>query len=151
MHVKLSVVALSVATAFALTACGQKEEPKAVAPAAPAAKPASVAEEAADRGAPVSALRPAPPPRAQQEPETPGPISVFMDKVRDWLFGGNTIVRAGIVILFLGLVFLVRFAAVAGLFPIEARLSLVAAVGVALLAIGLRKRIERPLTERRGR
>ncbi len=112
--------------------------------AAPAAKPASVAEEAADRGAPVSALRPAPPPRAQQEPETPGPISVFMDKVRDWLFGGNTIVRAGIVILFLGLVFLVRFAAVAGLFPIEARLSLVAAVGVALLAIGLRKRIERP-------
>ncbi len=39
MHAKLSVVALSVAAAFALSACGQKEEPKAVAPAAPAAKP----------------------------------------------------------------------------------------------------------------
>lgn len=39
MHAKLSVVALSVATAFALAACGQKEEPKAAAPAAPAAKP----------------------------------------------------------------------------------------------------------------
>ncbi|WP_428825976.1 branched-chain amino acid ABC transporter substrate-binding protein [Azonexus sp. IMCC34842] len=43
MHAKLSVVALSVITAFALSACGQKEEPKPVAapiaPAAPAAKP----------------------------------------------------------------------------------------------------------------
>ena len=40
MRAKLSVVALSVVTAFALSACGQKEEPKpAAAPAAPAAKP----------------------------------------------------------------------------------------------------------------
>ncbi|WP_219894442.1 DUF2339 domain-containing protein [Aquisediminimonas profunda] len=78
------------------------------------------------------------------EPSPPSPASVFMGKARDWLFGGNTILRVGIVILFLGLVFLVRFAAMAGLFPIEARLSLVAAVGVVLLAIGLRKRTERP-------
>jgi len=28
MHAKLSVVALSVVAAFALSACGQKEEPK---------------------------------------------------------------------------------------------------------------------------
>lgn len=40
MRAKLSVVALSVVAAFALNACGQKEEPKpAAAPAAPAAKP----------------------------------------------------------------------------------------------------------------
>ena len=43
MHTKFSVIALSVAAAFAFTACGQKEEPKPVAasaaPAAPAAKP----------------------------------------------------------------------------------------------------------------
>ncbi|HXE39769.1 MAG TPA: branched-chain amino acid ABC transporter substrate-binding protein [Azonexus sp.] len=43
MQAKLSVVALSVAAAFAFSACGQKEEPKPVAapaaPAAPAAKP----------------------------------------------------------------------------------------------------------------
>jgi uncharacterized membrane protein len=38
----------------------------------------------------------------------------------------------------------VRFAAMAGIFPIEVRLTLVAAVGVALLAVGLSKRIERP-------
>ena len=41
MHAKLSVVALSIVAAFALSACGQKEEPKpAAAPAAtPAGKP----------------------------------------------------------------------------------------------------------------
>ena len=40
MQAKLSVVALSVAAAFALSACGQKEAPAPVAaPAAPAAKP----------------------------------------------------------------------------------------------------------------
>lgn len=39
MHAKLSVVALSVVAAFALSACGQKEEPKPAASAAPAAKP----------------------------------------------------------------------------------------------------------------
>ena len=43
MQAKLSVVALSIATVFALGACGQKEEPKPVAapaaPAAPAPKP----------------------------------------------------------------------------------------------------------------
>jgi branched-chain amino acid transport system substrate-binding protein len=40
MQAKLSVVALSIASVFALAACGQKEEPKPVAtPAVPAAKP----------------------------------------------------------------------------------------------------------------
>lgn len=78
------------------------------------------------------------------EPAPPGPVEVILGKARDWLLGGNTILRVGIVILFLGLVFLVRFAAMAGIFPIEMRLALVAAVGVALLAIGIRKRTERP-------
>ena len=39
MQAKLTVVALSVAAAFALSACGQKEEPKPVAAPVPAAKP----------------------------------------------------------------------------------------------------------------
>ncbi|HYO27374.1 MAG TPA: branched-chain amino acid ABC transporter substrate-binding protein [Azonexus sp.] len=44
MHAKLSVVALSVATALAMGACGKKEEPKPVAaPAAPAASAAPAA------------------------------------------------------------------------------------------------------------
>lgn len=79
-----------------------------------------------------------------REPVAPGPVEVLIGKARDWLLGGNTIVRVGIVILFLGLVFLVRFAAMAGIFPIELRLALVAVAGVALLAVGLKNRMERP-------
>jgi len=63
---------------------------------------------------------------------------------RGWLLGGNTIVRVGLVILFVGLSFLARYAASAGLFPIELRLALVAAVGMGLLAVGLRTRAHRP-------
>ncbi|MEO8723748.1 MAG: DUF2339 domain-containing protein, partial [Sphingobium sp.] len=77
-------------------------------------------------------------------PAPPSRIDQLLSKARDWLLGGNTIVRAGLAILFLGLVFLVRFVAIAGMFPIEARLALVAAAGVALLYVGLRKRVERP-------
>ncbi|HXH15728.1 MAG TPA: DUF2339 domain-containing protein [Sphingomonas sp.] len=62
---------------------------------------------------------------------------------RGWLFGGNTIVRLGVVILFVGLSFLASYAAAAGLFPIELRLALVGAFGIALLVIGYRTRIAR--------
>lgn len=63
---------------------------------------------------------------------------------RNWLFGGNTIVRLGLVVLFVGLSFLASYAASAGLFPIEWRLALVAVVGMALLLVGFRARVERP-------
>ena len=66
------------------------------------------------------------------------------DRVRDWLLGGNTIVRVGLVMLFIGLVFLARLVVQAGLFPIEARLATIAAAGVALLGVGFAKRLTRP-------
>ena len=50
MHAKLSVVALSVVAAFALSACGQKEEPKPA--AAPAAAPAKAAAPQVEAGIP---------------------------------------------------------------------------------------------------
>lgn len=89
-------------------------------------------------------LQPSFAPSPAYEPIEPGAVERTIGKARDWLLGGNTIVRVGIVILFLGLVFLVRFAAMAGMFPIELRLALVAAIGVALLAVGLKKRTDRP-------
>lgn len=61
-----------------------------------------------------------------------------------WFTGGNTILRVGLVILFVGLVFLARLVANAGLYPLEARLATVGLVGAALLAVGFIKRIERP-------
>lgn len=69
---------------------------------------------------------------------------LFFDKAREWLLGGNTIVRVGLAILFVGLSFLARLIVNAGLFPIEARLASVGAAGAVLLAFGFRKRIERP-------
>ncbi|MFA5965392.1 MAG: DUF2339 domain-containing protein [Sphingomonas sp.] len=64
--------------------------------------------------------------------------------LRRWLFGGNTIVRVGLVILFIGLAFLANYAAAAGLFPIEVRLAAVVAVGIVLLVVGFRTRMRRP-------
>lgn len=85
------------------------------------------------------------PPAAQYyPPREPNRAEQAFANARDWLLGGNTIVHVGLVILFVGLVFLANLAAAAGLFPIEARLSIVALAGVALLVVGLRKRIERP-------
>lgn len=56
--------------------------------------------------------------------------------VRDWLFGGNTIVRIGVVLLFLGLAFLLRYASERVVVPVELRYAAVAAAGVGLLGLG---------------
>ena len=74
----------------------------------------------------------------------PDPVERAFTAARDWLLGGNTIVRVGLVILFIGLSFLVRYAAVAGLFPVELRLAVVGAAALALLAVGFGKRQARP-------
>ncbi len=57
-----------------------------------------------------------------------------------WFTGGNTIARVGVVILFIGVAFLVKYAADRELFPIELRLASVAAGAIALLVVGWRLR-----------
>ena len=105
-------------------------------PVAPSEPPAPVAMPAA----PVPADRP-----PVVEPDRlPNIAERGVAAARDWLLGGNTIVRAGLVVLFIGLAFLARWAAGAGLFPIELRLALVAAAGLALLVIGFSRRTARP-------
>lgn len=84
-------------------------------------------------------------PQAQSDgPDWHGPAAMLIGRARDWLLGGNTILRVGLVVLFLGLVFLARLVAQAGLFPIELRLATVAAAGAALLGVGYWKRLARP-------
>jgi uncharacterized membrane protein len=63
--------------------------------------------------------------------------------VRDYFTGGNTVVRIGIIILFFGVAFLLRYAAEHSHVPIEFRLSGVAAGGLALLVLGWRLRKSR--------
>lgn len=71
-------------------------------------------------------------------------IAYGVSYAKNWLLGGNTLVRSGVVILFIGISFLIKYAAEHSNLPIEVRLSLIALFGVALLGIGWRLRGQRP-------
>ncbi len=60
--------------------------------------------------------------------------------VRDYFMNGNLVVRVGIIVLFFGVAFLLKFAADRHMLPVELRLAGVAAGGAALLIIGWRLR-----------
>ena len=76
---------------------------------------------------------PAPPPRPSA-----------WEPIRRWLIGGNTIVKAGIAILFVGLAFLAKYAAEHSHLAPEVRLAAIGIVAIALLAVGWRLRHARP-------
>jgi len=82
---------------------------------------------------PVDAPRPAP----RREPD-------LFDQARAWLLGGNTIAKAGIGILFIGLAFLAKYAAEHALLPVEYRLAGIGTVALVLLGLGWRLRASRP-------
>jgi uncharacterized membrane protein len=87
-----------------------------------------------------------PPPIRSAEPPSPPTPSVLetaFSAALKWLTGGNTVVRVAVVVLFLGLSFLAKAAAEKGMFPVEVRLALVGAAGLALLATGFRLRDKR--------
>jgi uncharacterized membrane protein len=63
---------------------------------------------------------------------------------RDWLFGGNIVAKLGLLILFMGVSFLLKYAAANFNTPIELRLSGVVLADLALLAWGWRIRDSRP-------
>jgi len=61
-----------------------------------------------------------------------------------WLAGGNWIVRGGLAILFIGLVFLAKFAYENALLPLELRLAAIAGFAITLLVVGWRSRLDQP-------
>jgi uncharacterized membrane protein len=63
---------------------------------------------------------------------------------RDWLLGGNTILRVGVVLLFTGLAFLLRYASEQFVVPVEYRYIGVALSALALLLLGWRLRLKKP-------
>jgi uncharacterized membrane protein len=77
-------------------------------------------------------------------PPSGSPVDELFGRVRDWLFGGNTVVRVGVIVLFFGVAFLLKYAYEHTRVPIELRLAAVAAGAVSLLAIGWRLRGSRP-------
>lgn len=140
------------------TARPEPPEPVAAGQPVSAATPPATASPAAPATPAGPAAPPAPKPAAapelpSPEPATPPPTGMageagppgrtWIDAARAWLFGGNTVVRVGVVILFFGVAFFLGYVAERGWLPIELRLSGAATAGMALLAIGWRLRAAR--------
>jgi uncharacterized membrane protein len=69
-------------------------------------------------------------------PREPNLIERAISGARNWLLGGNTVLRVGVVLLFLGLAFLLRYATEGMVVPIELRYAGVAAAAIGLLGLG---------------
>lgn len=136
---------------------GPGPSPAVVSPAS-VAPPASAAASASDGTVSTpSPARPVPasaPPSAEaREPQSwkPEPEDLAREVeaarefplftwVREYFTGGNLVVRSGVIVLFFGVAFLLKFAADRQMLPIELRLAGVSLGGVALLVIGWRLR-----------
>jgi uncharacterized membrane protein len=106
------------------------------------------AQSAAVESAADAAAAAEPPPAPSQSVSAPAkpaapPSPKQPSALWNFFFGGNTLVRVGILVLFIGVSFLLKYAADLGLVPIELRLAGVAAGGIALLALGWRLRHKR--------
>ncbi|MGC5700020.1 DUF2339 domain-containing protein [Pseudomonas sp. NFXW11] len=117
-------------------------------PEAPAAAAVEASQPLADSvWQPQAQAQPQPEPgeahrSAPPEPLQPNLIERAIAGARNWLLGGNTVLRVGVVLLFLGLAFLLRYATEGMVVPIELRYAGVAASSLGLLALGwwLRRR-----------
>jgi uncharacterized membrane protein len=65
------------------------------------------------------------------------PVTKFL---RDFFTTGNVVVKVGVIVLFFGVGFLLKYAADKNLFPIELRLAAVTAFGIILFVLGWRLR-----------
>src|SRR5690606_10420542 len=107
---------------------GKKSEP---APAIPAAT-ASMATPP-----PITTPKPA---ASQPKVYPPSPADKLFAAIGRFFTEGNPIVRVGMVVMFFGLSFLVKYAASEGFIPLELRLAAVAAVALALVILGWKTR-----------
>ncbi len=64
-----------------------------------------------------------PAPSGRPVPEADDPVSRGLRRLFSYLAGGNPLVKIGVVVLFFGVSFLVKFTADAGMLPIELRLA----------------------------
>ena len=113
------------------------------APATIATSPAADGERPATAG--VRRDTPVPPVPAYGAAHRGGGSSVPREPnvLWQWITGGNTLARVGVVVLFIGVAFLLKYATEHVSVPIEARLAGVALGGVVLLVLGWRLRDRR--------
>jgi uncharacterized membrane protein len=103
---------------------------------------AAITGEKPRSAAPPVAARERPTVAADRPPAAPRPD--VLAPLRQWFFGGNTIVKVGVGILFIGLAFLAKYAAEHARLPVEVRLAAIGAAAIALLGFGWRLRVKRP-------
>ncbi|MDO8072474.1 DUF2339 domain-containing protein [Janthinobacterium sp. SUN176] len=133
--------------------------PVAVAPPVPAPPAAPVPQAAAIKVPEVAKVAPAspsapapsaPPPPAKPAPAVPNTPSWIahpdglVAKAKNWLFTGNLVAKLGLLILFLGVSFLLKYVSAQVTLPIELRLAGIALADIALLAWAWRIRLSRP-------
>lgn len=106
---------------------------------------AAEASELSERDFQITVPQPLPPAESPKSPAMPprpaggpGMAGGLLARARTWLFGGNTVVRMGVLVLFVGLAFLAKYAMDNALFPPELRLAAIAAAGIGLFAGGWR-------------
>ncbi|AQV02883.1 hypothetical protein B2D07_04605 [Desulfococcus multivorans] len=73
----------------------------------------------------------------------PSTVEVWSVRIRAFFTEGNVVVRIGVIVLFFGVAFLLKYAAERNAFPVEFRLAVVAVGAIALLALGWRLRLRR--------
>lgn len=89
-------------------------------------------------------LSTAPVPAAQNDqPAAPSLIDKWLATAKIWLLTGNLVAKLGLVILFIGVAFLLKYVAATITIPIELRLAGVVAADLGLLAWGWRLRTRR--------
>jgi uncharacterized membrane protein len=118
-------------------------EPAALEAAPPPHATISLAEQPTP--AESSPEAPAPAERFELPPRRPpSPPPQWITAVRGWLFGGNLVAKLGLLILFIGISFLLKYTAARVTVPIEFRLAGIVLADIALLAWGWRIRTTRP-------
>ncbi|MGK5056687.1 DUF2339 domain-containing protein [Janthinobacterium sp. LB2P49] len=127
--------------------------PVPVPPAAPVQQAAVIEPVELAKVAPATTSAPAPsapPPPARPAPAAPNTPSWIahpdglVAKAKNWLFTGNLVAKLGLLILFLGVSFLLKYVSAQVTVPIELRLAGIALADIALLTWAWRIRIKRP-------
>jgi len=75
-------------------------------------------------------------------PQRPGPLDVILGKIKDWFLAGNVPVKVGVIVTFVGVAFLLKYAVDHELLvvPLKLRLLLVAVAGAVMTLMGWRMR-----------
>lgn len=118
----------------------QPESDVAKTPIAPALESAPAAQAVA----PPAAVKRVYEEMQREKPTKPSVIEVAIANAKAWLLGGNTVARVGLLLLFIGVAFLLRYVAEHTNVPIEWRLTGIALGAIALLVVGWRMRAKRP-------